>query len=436
MQVPPYSEDAEVSLLGSVLIDGGVLSEYAVAQVEPADFYIGSNQKIWEAYLSLKQKNLDAYAIDLVTVTEELRRRGHLEDAGGISYLIGLAERTPMAAYASQYARIVAEKSHLRKLIAHSAAVAKACYAQSMALEDIDALAASPPRAKAEEEDIVAGGSLLQSVIEQAQSGTGRRGASTGLRDLDDAMGGFEGTRLYVIGARPGMGKTAAAFQMAATIAQQGRVLGFSLEMPPEEIMTRLLCSEARVGLGDFTAAQRGRQALSAHSWQRLHEAKARLESLPLDIVKRQNVYLNELADMVRREHEKSPLSMFILDYLQLVRVKGRGGGNRAQEVGEISRELKTLALELQIPVLALSQLNRGVEERFDKRPMLSDLRESGSVEQDADVVMFIYRDEVYNQQTEERGIAEFIIGKQRNGPVSIVKTAYDAPLTRFSDTR
>ena len=201
--------------------------------------------------------------------------------------------------------------------------------------------------------------------------------------------------------------------------------------------MTRLVCSEARVDLSRFTAAQRGKAQLSERDWERLRAAESNLGTLPLDIVKKQNLFLHQLTDMVRREHQRDPLSMFVLDYLQLVKVAGRSGGNRTQEVGEISRELKSLALELQIPVLALSQLNRGVEDRPNKRPQLSDLRESGSVEQDADVVMFIYRDEVYTKDkcaVEDLGTAEFIIGKQRNGPTGTVRVKYHAPFTRFSN--
>lgn len=436
-RVPPHSESAEISLLGSVLLDNDNLHNPTVSQIVPESFYREGHRKIWATFATLREKRGSDGSpgpVSLETLAEELMRRGQLDDVGGLTYLIGLGEKVSTAVYAEHFARIVLEKAHLRQIIKHAGETMRAAYDQQLPLEDIDALASAAPRLETGEAEIIRGGSLLGSVLEQASSGTGRRGAATGLSDLDDAMGGFEGTRLYVIGARPGMGKTAAAFQMAATIAQRGRVLGFSLEMPAEEIMTRLVCSEGRVDLSRFTDAQRGKAKLSERDWERLAAAQETLDKARLDIVLKQNLYLHQLTDMVRREHQREPLSMFVLDYLQLVKVAGRSGGNRTQEVGEISRELKSLALELQIPVLALSQLNRGVEDRPNKRPQLSDLRESGSVEQDADVVMFIYRDEVYNQQTDQQGIAEFIIGKQRNGPTGTVKVQYHAPFTRFSN--
>ncbi|EYB68912.1 hypothetical protein DEIPH_ctg013orf0014 [Deinococcus phoenicis] len=437
-RVPPHSNEAEISLLGSVLLDNDALTNAVVGQVVPVDFYRESHRKIWACIPTLREKRGSDGSpgpVELATLAEELIRRGQLDEVGGLTYLIGLSDQTSTAVYAEHFARIVLEKAHLRQVISHAGKTMQAAYEQQMPLEDIDALAASAPRMEFGEAEIVRGGSLLAGVLEQASSGTGRRGAPTGLTDLDDAVGGFEGTRLYVLGARPGMGKTAAAFQMAVNVAATtGRVLGFSLEMPAEEIMTRLLCSEGRVDLSRFTDAQRGKAQLSERDWGRLIPAQEFLNRLPLDIVRKQNLYLHQLTDMVRREHQRDPLSMFVLDYLQLVKVAGRGGGNRTQEVGEISRELKNLALELQIPVLALSQLNRGVEDRPNKRPQLSDLRESGSVEQDADVVMFIYRDEVYNKETDQQGVAEFGIGKQRNGPTGMVKVQYHAPFTRFSN--
>ena len=440
-RVPPHSEAAEISLLGSVLLDNDQLTHPVVGQITPESFYRAGHRLIWSCFATLRERRGSDGSpgpVDLTTLAEELMRRGQLDDAGGLPYLIGLSEKTSTAVYAEHFARIVLEKAHLRQVIKHAGETMRAAYDQQLPLEDIDALAAGAPRMEFGEADIVRGGNLLGSVLEQANSGTGRRGAPTGLTDLDDAVGGFEGTRLYVIGARPGMGKTAAAFQTAANVAATtGRVLGFSLEMPAEEIMTRLVCSEARVDLSRFTAAQRGKAQLSERDWERLRAAESNLGTLPLDIVKKQNLFLHQLTDMVRREHQRDPLSMFVLDYLQLVKVAGRSGGNRTQEVGEISRELKSLALELQIPVLALSQLNRGVEDRPNKRPQLSDLRESGSVEQDADVVMFIYRDEVYTKDkcaVEDLGTAEFIIGKQRNGPTGTVRVKYHAPFTRFSN--
>lgn len=437
-RVPPHSLPMEISLLGSVLLENDVLHNATVGQIVPESFYREGHRKVWTAMLALRDhRGSDGSPgpVGLDTLVEELMRRGQLDDVGGTAYLIGLSEQTSTAAYAEHYARIVLEKAHLRAMISHSARVMNAAYEQQIPLEEIDALGAASPRLASGEEEIVRVGSLLGAVLDQAAQGTGRRGAPTGVKDLDDAMGGFEGTRLYVLGARPGMGKTAAAFQFAAHVARtSGRVLGFSLEMPAEEILTRLVCNEARVDLGRFTDAQRGKAQLSERDWLRLTRAQETLDLLPLDIVRKQNLFLHQLTDMVRREHQREPLSMFVLDYLQLVKVAGRSGGNRTQEVGEISRELKSLALELQIPVLALSQLNRGVEDRPNKRPQLSDLRESGSVEQDADVVMFIYRDDHYHKDSDQPGVAEFIIGKQRNGPTMTVKAQYHAPFTRFAD--
>ena len=438
-RVPPHSEEAELALLGSVLVDNYALSNQTVSRVQVKDFYREGHRKIWACLPTLREKRgTDGKPgpVDLTTLVEELRRRGQLDAAGGMTYLIGLEERTPTAVYAEHYARIVLEKAHLRNLISASGKLMQHAYDQDMPLEDIDLLATRFPQFELLRDEAIPVGQDIQSVLTQAESGTGPQGAPTGLTDLDRAIGGLEPGRLYVLAARPGFGKTALAFQVAAHVAQTwGRVLGFSLEMPTEEISARILCSDAQVNLANFSSARRGqRNALNGRDWERLTAAKNRLDGVMLDMLAKPGLKLQELLDTVRREHAREPLALFVLDYVQLVQVSGKAGENAVQRVTLISNALKALAMELQIPILALAQLSRAVEQRPNHRPMLSDLRESGSLEQDADVVMFIYRDEMYNKQTDQQGIAEIIIGKQRNGPTGTVKAQYHAPFTRFAD--
>ena len=438
-RVPPHRLEAEIAVLGSILLDNEMMSEPAVGQLVPEDFYREGHRLIWRAFQALRAERNEQgqpSSIDLVTVLGQLTRQGQLDNAGGMVYLAGLGDQVPTAARADHYARIVLEMSNLRRKIRHAGEVMRACYDQQMPLEDIDQLASESPQLKFGGDDVVRLGGVVGKVLAQAAEGNRPRGYTTGLKDLDAQIRGLEPGRLYVVAARPGFGKTALAAQMGLAVSQTaGRVLMFSLEMPAEEIATRLVCSEARVDLVRLSQSSEGdKTALNERDWQRLTRAQERLDNAPFDILTKNGLLLQSLIDQVRREHQREPLKLFVLDYLQLVQVSGRAGENATQRVTMITTALKGLAMELGIPVMALSQLSREVEKRPNHRPMLSDLRESGSVEQDADVVMFIYRDEKYHPDTDQPGIAEIIVGKQRNGPTGTVRTTFLAAFVRFVD--
>lgn len=434
-RVAPSSDPAEVSVLGSILLDPDVITAGQVAGLTATDFYGHRHQIIWRAMQALHAAGEPAG--DLTLLHGYLSRTGQLDEAGGLTYLVGLSDQTPTAAHAEHYALIVREHAHRRALIRHASDVQRHVYAGDMPLEDLQTLATTPPALELGQDDgLVHLADALADVLAQAENGTGTRGAPTGLNDLTDAVNGLEAGRLYVLAARPAMGKSALAFQVAAHIAQTtGRVLGFSLEMPASEISARILASEARVGLERFTKARRGDPgALNTRDRENLRAASTRLASARLDILPKPGLRLHELMDEVRKAHAAEPLALFVLDYIQLVQLSGRGGDNANARITEITTALKRLALELDIPVLALSQLSRNVESRGDRRPTLSDLRDSGSIEQDADVVLFIYRDEYYNPQTDQQGVAEIIIGKNRNGPAGTIKAAFQAAYVRFND--
>lgn len=434
-RVAPFSDPAEVSVLGSVLLDPDIITAGHVAALIPQDFYGHRHQVIWRAMLALHADGEPAG--DLTLLHAHLSRTGQLDEAGGLTYLTGLSDLTPTAAHADHYALIVREHAHRRALIRHANDVQRHVYAGDLALEDLQTLAAAPPALELGDEDgLVHLADALADVLAQAEDGSGSRGLPTGLSDLTDTINGLEAGRLYVLAARPAMGKSALAFQMAAHVAQTGgRVLGFSLEMPASEISARILASDARVSLERLTKARRGDVgALNARDRERLRHHSTQLSAARLDILPKPGLRLHELMDEVRRAHAREPLALFVLDYIQLVQLSGRGGDNANARITEITTALKRLALELDIPVLALSQLSRNVESRGDRRPTLSDLRDSGSIEQDADVVMFIYRDEYYNKETDQQGVAEIIIGKNRNGPAGTVKAMFQAAYVRFND--
>lgn len=433
-RVAPHSLQAEVSVIGSILLDPDLLTHSLVGQMRPEDFYREAHRLIWQTFEALRAEGTPP---DLTMLASHLMRAGKLDAAGGMVYLAGLGEQVPTAAHAEHYARIVLEHAHLRRLITHSADVARHAYAGDMPLEDLQALAENAPELDLGDDDgLVHLGDALSDILAEAESGSGERGLPTGLTELDGAMNGLERGRLYILAARPGMGKSGLAFQIAAHVAQQGgHTLGFSLEMPAKEISARIMSSESRVGLARLTQSRRGDAgALNARDLARLRETRDRLADTPFSILPKPGLRLPELIAQVHRAHQRRPLSLFVLDYLQLVQVAGRGGDNITGRVTEITNALKALALELDIPVLALSQLSRAVEQRPNHRPQLSDLRESGSIEQDADVVMFIYRDEKYNPDTDQRGIAELIIGKNRNGPTDTVRVQFKDQFVRFQD--
>ena len=429
----PRNEQAEIAVLGGILLDTDAISKPAVGRLVPEDFYAEKHRHIWRAALNLRAGGAPS---DLALMAEELTRAGRLDDAGGLGYLIGLSEGVPTAAYAEHYARVVSEKAWLRQLIRWNGRLTSHALDQDLALEDLASLSQQPPALEIGAPRTVSVADSIAEVINQAETGSGAQGVPTGLSDFDELTGGLEPGRLYVLAARPGMGKSGLAFQFGAHVAlHSGRVLGFSLEMGAQEIGARIVASEARVDLKQLMLARRGdRTALNGRAWERLMSAQARLSLVAFDILPKSSLKLQEMIDEVRAEHQRSPLKLFILDYLQLVQLSGRAGDNPVQRVTAITTALKALAMELNIPVLALSQLSRAVEQRPNHRPMLSDLRESGSVEQDADVVFFIYRDEYYNPNTDQQGIAEIIVGKQRNGPLGTVKVQFHSAFVRFQN--
>jgi len=435
-RVPPHNLDAEASVLGSVLLDSQVLDRLE-GQIAADAFYKETHRKIWEAMVVLRTRR---DPVDLVTLSEELRQKGELEGIGGLSYLVGLSESTPTAAYADYYGRIVAEKWTLRKLIGAAGEAMKMAYDEIGSLEDIldiagrKVLEVATQGARSEFQGMR---ELVHETFEHIQQlyenqGT-PDGVRSGFRELDNMIGGLTAGSLNIIAARPSMGKTSFALTIAQNVALRESLPTaiFSLEMPAVQLVTRMLCSEARIDMNRLRQGQ-----LTDRDFSRLVDVAGRISESPILIDDTSDLTLMELRARARRLHTQFKLGLIVIDYLQLMSGPGGGSGgeNRQQEIAQISRGLKGLARELNIPVVALSQLSRAVEARPNKRPMLSDLRESGSIEQDADLVMFIYRDEYYNQHSEKAGIAEIIVGKQRNGPIGTAELQFHAQHVRFND--
>ncbi|RDI96024.1 replicative DNA helicase [Meiothermus sp. QL-1] len=435
-RVPPHNLDAEASLLGSVLLDSEVLDRlegYVTAEA----FYKEGHRKIWAAMVDLRTRG---QPVDLVTVAEALRQAGELESVGGVSYLIGLSENTPTAAYADYYGRIVAEKWTLRRLIAAAGEAMRLAYEEEGSLEEILDAAGRKVLEVSQQGAHVEFRTMRELVhetferIQQIHDNKGQPdGVKSGFRDLDALIGSLAPGSLNIIAARPSMGKTAFALTIAQHVALREKtgVAIFSLEMPAVQLVTRMLCSEARIDMNRLRQGQ-----LTDRDFSRLVDVAGRIAEAPILIDDSSELTLMELRARARRLHAQQRLGLVVIDYLQLMSgpAQKNGGENRQQEIAQISRGLKGLARELNIPVIALSQLSRAVESRPNKRPMLSDLRESGSIEQDADLVMFIYRDDYYNPHSEKAGIAEIIVGKQRNGPTGTVELQFHPHHVRFND--
>ncbi len=435
-RVPPHNLEAEASVLGSVLVDPSVL-ERLEGIISAESFYKPAHQKIWRAMEKIAAKG---DPVDLVTLTEALRKDGALDEVGGTLYLVGLSERTPTAAYAEHYAQIVAEKAALRRLIAAAGEVMRLAYEEAGSLEEILDTAGQKileVQKDGHNRDYAALSELVHDTFEYINELYEHKGAPkgvrTGFKELDGLIGGLEPGSLNIIAARPSMGKTAFALTIAQNAALRHNVpVGiFSLEMPAVQLVTRMITSEARI---DMNRLRQGN--LSERDFQRLVDVAGRIADAPIYIDDTPDLSLLELRARARRMHSQHQLGLIIVDYLQLM--SGAAGStkneNRQQEIAAISRGLKGLARELEVPVVALSQLSRAVESRPNKRPMLSDLRESGSIEQDADLVLFIYRDDYYNPHSDKAGIAEIIVGKQRNGPTGTVELQFHAAHVRFND--
>ncbi|MEW6657798.1 MAG: replicative DNA helicase [Thermodesulfobacteriota bacterium] len=430
---PPANPEAEQSVLGAILLRPQVM-DLVADTLAPQDFYRQAHRQIYQVMIDLYNRH---EPVDLVSVNNLLKERGQLEEVGGPLFLSGLSEHVGIAANADHYARLVHDKAVLRRLLAASQEIAGACLSpQEDVAEFLDwaeHLVFEVAEAKIRQGFQPIEG-LVNKEIATLEAIWGRKddaitGVPSGFVDLDNYTAGFQPSDLIILAARPSMGKTALALNIAFNAAYKPRVpvALFSLEMSREQLVRRLLSS-----IGEVDASQIRRAAFLTHQeWAHLQEAAGYLIDCPIFIDDTPAATVLEIRAKCRRLKAEGKLGLVIIDYLQLMR--GRGDApSREQEISEISRSLKALAKELQVPVLALSQLNRRVEERPNKRPQLADLRESGAIEQDADVILFIYRDEVYREDSPDKGIAEVIVGKQRNGPTGKVKLSFRDKYTRF----
>ena len=434
-KAPPQNIEAEQSVLGAVMIDTSAIAKISdLLQTE--DFYREAHRLIFRAAMKLFEHG---EAIDFITVTDALRRDEALERAGGISYVTSLANGIPTAANVVYHAKIVQEKSLLRRVIHAATEIAAMGYDES---EEVEKVLDQAERKILEVSTRKTGQDFqpikeiifatLSRIDEMHAAKGGITGISTGFTNLDKMTGGFQRSDLILIAARPSMGKTAFVLNVAQHMATRDKkaVAIFSLEMPGEQLAMRMLCAE---GLLDSQRFRTG--DMNSEDWKKLVDAADRLSASPIIIDDTANISAIELRNKARRISKEHGLDCLIIDYLQLM----DGGAhsridNRQQQISDISRSLKALARELRVPVIALSQLSRGPETRQSRRPMLSDLRESGSLEQDADLVAFLYRDDYYNPESEKKNITELIIAKHRNGPTETVELYFHKNYTRFTD--
>jgi len=433
--LPPQNLDAEESLLSAVLIDNDTLMDI-VEILAPDDFYRSSHKKIFSGILDLFSKS---EPIDLITLTNILKEQGVLQEIGGAAYLARIIDTVPLAVNAEHYAKIVHDKACLRRLIEKSNAIVRLCFEDSGNVGDVIDFAESSIFEISDNKlqpAFTPLGKIIETNFDTLEERQGSKslitGAATGFTQLDNLTAGFQKSDLIILAARPSMGKTALALNMARNIAVDSNIPAaiFSLEMSKEQLSMRLLCSEARV---DSSRLRGG--FLSQEDWNNLTNAAGTLSEAPIYIDDSADITAMSIRAKSRRLKMEKDIGLIIIDYLQLMRGSVRTE-RRDLEISEISRSLKALAKELDMPVIACSQLNRKLEERSDKRPMLSDLRESGALEQDADVVMFIYRDEVYNkdENNPNKGKAEILLSKQRNGPTGWVPMTYLGAYTRFEN--
>ena len=432
--IPPQNIEAERALLGSILIDGHSIIK-VIDLVEPEDFYRKEHQLIFTAMLRLFEKGSP---IDAVTVYEELGNMKVQSEAGGMEYLIDLIDTVATSAHVTQYAKAIRDKSILRNLIRTAYEIAYKCYnSDTDDVEDIVDEAESMIFKISEryiKEDFSPTSDLVRLAISKLEALSQKRdritGIPTGYYELDSLTAGLHPSDLIIVAARPGMGKTAFALNIAANAAinEKRKVAIFSLEMSKEQLAMRLLAQTARV---DYQKLRTG--VLNKDDWKNIIDAAEILTEAPIFIDDTPGISVIEMRAKARRLKHEQGLDLIIVDYLQLIKGRGRSE-NRQQEISEISRSLKILAKELNVPVIAVSQLSRAVEARQDKRPQLSDLRESGAIEQDADLVIFIYREEVYKKLPNNKGVAEIIIGKQRNGPTGSIKLTFLKEFLRFEN--
>ncbi len=429
-KLPPQNLDAEQSVLGAILIDNNALPR-ALEILDPDDFYKLSHRKIFSAMTELFDKN---EPIDLITLTDQLKKNNDLEEVGGIPYLSLIVNTVPTAANVRYHSHIIREKALLRGLLRSTSDIASKVYEDSLDAEDLVDYAErsifkiSDKRVKASfvslKEVIRDSFEMIEHLYDKKETVTG---VPSGFRDLDDLTTGFQKGDLIIVGGRPSMGKTAFALNIAQHVGLDLKepVAIFSLEMAKEQLAIRMLCAEAMV---NSNSIRKG--FIKKEDWHKLTSAASNLTGAPIFIDDTSGITVLELRAKARRLKMEHGLSLVIVDYLQLMRGKW-SFESRLQEISDISRSLKALAKELSVPVIAVSQLNRSVEQRRPPKPILADLRESGAIEQDADVILFLYRDEVYNKDA-KKGFSEVIIAKQRNGPTGTVNLAFLSSCTRF----
>ena len=438
LRLPPHSVEAEQAVLGGLLLSNAAWDRIGDLITE-SDFYRHDHRLLWRAITKLVEDNKPA---DVLTVTEALKSTGEIQDVGGLAYLHQLASGTPSAANIRRYAEIVRERAIMRKLAEVGTTIADSAYAPQgrearQLLDEAETkILEIGEKGGRSSESFAKMSSILADVMnrldELHRNPASVTGKATGFVDLDEMTTGLQDGDLIIVAGRPSMGKSSLALNMAEHIGLELKlpVLFFSMEMGASQLALRLLGS---VGKVDAQKLRTGR--LDPGDWDRLGTALGKLNEAPILIDETPALNPLELRARARRKaREYGGLGLIVIDYIQLMQGTDAGMENRATEIGEISRGLKSMAKELKVPVMALSQLNRSLEQRPNKRPVMSDLRESGAIEQDADMIFFIYRDEVYNEDTPDKGIAEIIIGKQRNGPIGTVKLTFLGKHTRFEN--
>lgn len=434
MRIPPHSIEAEQSVLGSMIMDHDAVI-VASEILRASDFYRPDHAQIFAAIMELYTSG---NPIDLITIQDKLVQHGVLEQVGGLSYIADLASSVPTSAHIKQYAKIVQEKATLRKLIKVSTDISAKSYEGEEPLDNIMNFAEKSifdvlQNKKTEDftgiDEIVL--TSIEKIEEAHKSKGGITGIETGFIDLDHRTAGLQPSDLVLVAARPSMGKTAFSLNIIQTagIKNKKSVAVFSLEMSKDQLVSRMLCAEAMV---DSQKARTG--MLEPADWERIGQSLPNITSSRIFIDDTPGINVMDMRAKCRRLKMEKGLDLIMIDYLQLMSGVGDSGASRQQEISDISRSLKALAREMQAPVIALSQLSRACEQRTDHRPMLSDLRESGAIEQDADVVMFLYRDEYYHPDTEKKNVGEVIIAKQRNGPTGTVELAWLGQYTKFAN--
>jgi len=430
-RTPPQNIEAEQAVLGAIFLEQEAIVTTSEI-LKPEDFYRGIHQRIYQAMLELSEKS---EPVDLVTVTALLESKKQLDEVGGVSYLTDLANAVPTAANVEYYCRIIEEKAILRQLIRTATKIVTDGYNQSDELQFLlsdaerNIMQISQKRSSGGFQHIK---DVLMNAYERIETLSTKKGDITGIPtgypDLDKMTSGLHGSELIILAARPAVGKTAFALNVAQNVAARAgeTVAIFSLEMGAAQLVMRMICAEGNIDAGKMRTGY-----LEEDDWRKLTMAIGNLSKAPVYIDDTPGVTINDIRSKCRRlKAEQGNVGLVLIDYLQLI--SGRGGDNRQQEISEISRSLKLLARELNCTVIALSQLSRAVEQRQDKRPMLSDIRESGAIEQDADIVAFLYREDYYDQETEEKNVIEVIIGKQRSGPTGTVKLAFLKEYNKF----